>query len=327
MSKKTGFRGLLCLLLLAWGACDGGGDGVCETPVTGPCPEPDTADRGAVTVALTVTGELDLDRDGVAVTIGDRSRIMEAGQHFTFTMFPGDYPIVIEDVKGNCRIESADGVATIVAGETSQASITVACDPMGPAELRVEASLASYSVYGDPDIAVPDGDLRLGCQSADGGLPDDCASVLIDFAGIREAVEGRQVKSAYLRMYLTEFAAGQYAGSAEYEVAPVLGKWDKETGIDGRPEPGGVAYHARPPQALSEPMEWNVTTIVRQWADGTLAPYGLLLQDGMTSPYMEGNRSSSDHAPNYAYDNVVTLESEDSFVDPVHCPHLYIVFE
>jgi hypothetical protein len=285
---------------LVWAGCDSTFEPCVENPSSIGCPDsgqPDVVRRGSVSVGLTVTGELDRDRDGVSVTVGDRVVSVEPDQTQNFRMLPGSYAIAIDGVNANCRLESADSEVTVVAGERSVLNIAIACDPLGPATRRVDATVAGFASYAGADSPVPTGDLKLGCWADDGGLPDDCANVLIDFAGIGEAVSGRQVKNAYLRMYATELPAGPHQRTISYEVAPIEEEWNHQTGMDPRAEIGGVVYSAHLPSALSDPIEWNVTGIVRQWADRTLAPEGLLLRDGMASPYYEGNRSSDDHAP------------------------------
>lgn len=314
---------IACALPLALMACEGT-DG-CEGSPTSPlCNEDPAVERGDVSIVLTVTGELDLDRE-VSVTVGERDRVMDAGQTWSFRLTPGDYPVFVDGVKDNCRLESADNSINVVAGQLTESHVTIACDPLGPPTLRVDATLANYLMYEDANSPVETGDLKLGCWAENGGV-DDCANILIDFAGIGEAIDGRQVKSAYLRLYATEIPTDPLDRSASYQVAPLLGEWDVRADMTQRPEVGRVVYSAHPPGSLSEPLEWDVTGIVRQWAEGTLDPFGFQLQDDMADAYVEHN-PSSDHPAGYAYDHVVTLESEDSFMDPVHCPHLFIEFE
>ena len=125
-----------------------------------------TCVAGTVRVTAATTG-VELDPDGYVAQIGgDRQPLPVDGTVTYSSVAPGDHPVALTDVAGNCAVAGANPrTVTVTAGATTDVAFEVACTA-GTASIRVTTATTglgldpdgyTVSVDGAPEQALADG--------------------------------------------------------------------------------------------------------------------------------------------------------------------------
>lgn len=177
----------------------------------------------------------------------------------------------------------------------------VAAGGAGAAETAVFASVDNkiQNVSIDPtsrDTVFEYGDLLVGCvwelYYLD-GLPHQtfvCGRSLLWF-DVGSLIDGRTIELALLRVYPYSVPL---QGDTTYAVAPILGEWHPDTVTwNNQPTAASPVDTLPAPVTTALPMEFDVTSTVQEWADGSRTNYGLRLRDlgDSTFPYLTTDRS------------------------------------
>ncbi len=297
---------IACTLPLALSACSEQGEPY----------EPAAATRGSVEIALTISGTTDLDRDGVVVQFGSRMRMLAPDDAWNFTWEEGVYSVSVTGVKDNCHVEDgASQEVTVVPEQTATLSINVICEPLGPAQLAFFATTANVVKGGSRDTVYETGELEVGCW--DGEQGSGTIYSLFRFDGIEDVLDGRKVKSAVFRVYLTALPPD---GPATFQVRRYgEQEWNAQSITwNTRPERIGVYGVTQPPTDTATPMELDLTQLVRNWNQGVWERNGFQLLDEL---------AMNPTWPDPPFSNLMFLESDDTFTDQGRRPHLFIEFE
>lgn len=122
--------------------------------------------------------------------------------------------------------------------------------------------------------------LAVGCDFAIGDAFSDyvCRSAVLEFADLRERIADATITSATLKLY-PEVLPADY--QTTYVVNAVAEPWDSNT-LTWENQPQvftGVMNEQSPPTSVTLPLEFDVTAIVQNWADGSWPDHGLLVWD------------------------------------------------
>ncbi len=299
---------IACTLPIALGGCDDGPEYIPTEPA-----------RGMVELSVNISGTTDLDRDGVVVRFGARLKQMYAEDVWAFGWDQGDFTVAIEGVSANCSVPGGTSQeVSVVAQQTTSFTFDVICDPLGPPQVEFFATTANIVKLDDRDTNFETGELEVGCweEALDGAW--GCTYSVFRFDGIEEVMAGRVVKSATLLVYPTSQADGPPFG---YEVMRYgEGEWDAQTlTYNTRPPRVGLVGEAPPMAAVGTPVEIDLTELVQNWNRGVWLRNGIQLIDELTR--------HGDRYPDPPSDNRHDFESDDTFTDHSHCPHLLIEFE
>jgi hypothetical protein len=184
--------------------------------------------------------------------------------------------------------------------------------------ITVYATADNGLIYSTEDDAAAqtvfaNGDLAVGCFWIAGYAYDSwtCYSTALRFA-LPDAVVGRPIEEATLRL---QGYAGAEDFLTQYRVAAFASSWSASTiTFANQPQHWNAAQTYLYPPTLN-PIEIDVTGIVANWADGTWANHGLLLED------------SSFVFPNYTANRVTFLYSMDYYDLASHRPQLVIRYD
>lgn len=103
-----------------------------------------------------------------------------------------------------------------------------------------------------------------------------CARSLVWF-DLGALIAGKTIERALLRVY--PYLLPTSLGTT-YGVAPVLTSWNGGTvRWSNQPSAGATVDVVGPPVTTALPMEFDVTSVVQDWADGTRVNYGFRLRD------------------------------------------------
>jgi hypothetical protein len=103
-----------------------------------------------------------------------------------------------------------------------------------------------------------------------------CARSVVWF-DIDTLIEGKTIQSALLRVYPYSLPA---AFDTSYSVAPILDEWHFDTVKWSNQLSAGASVDSVPPPVTTVlPMEFDVTSAVQDWADGTRANRGFRIRD------------------------------------------------
>jgi len=302
---------IACTLPFVLGGCDDESE---------PGYEPAQPTRGMVELAVNITGTTDLDRDGVVVRFAGRLKEMNSQEMWVFGWEEGEYEAQVSGVKANCAVQGgATHALSVVAGETRSLTIEIVCEPLGPAQIEFLATTANIVKISDRDSNFETGELEVGCWEDALTGPWGCVYSVFLFDGIEEVMAGRVVKSATLVVYPTSLPpSGPQWG---YEVMRYgEGDWDAQTlTYNTRPPRLGSVGAAPPMTAVGTPVEVDLTELVQNWNRGIWLQNGIQLIDGLT---LHGELY-----PDPPSDNRHNFESDDTYTDHSHCPHLLIEFE
>jgi len=131
---------------------------------------------------------------------------------------------------------------------------------------------------------------------------------------VQSSIAGRQIARATLTLWPTVLPADW---DTKYQAAAFAGSWNS-TSITFQNQPNyflsGIAT-ANLPTTTVLPVEWDVTAIVRNWANNTWANNGFLLRD------------QNDVFPGYTAFRATDFYSSDWYDDSNHRPKLVIEFQ
>jgi PKD repeat protein len=162
-----------------------------------------------------------------------------------------------------------------------------------------------------------DGQLFVGCRFTNHYDWTDRFNALsaLKFDNLQGLISGRDIETAVLRIYAS---SPPVANNTRYWVAALAGAWNPNTlTYENTPNwyDGGGSW-ASPPVSTEQVVEYNITTIVRYWANGTYGNFGLILYDEAAfAPY-----------PDYNWDMITQFESEDDYSHPDRRPHIVVTF-
>ena len=301
---------IACTLPFAIGGCDDEG-----VPY-----EPNESTRGMVELTVSINGTTDLDRDGFVVRFASRLKKMDAEDAWVFGWDEGDFEATIGGVASNCAVQGGPSHSvSVVAGQTTSLGFEVICEPLGPAQIEFFATTANIVKISDRDTNFETGQLEVGCWEDALTGPWGCVYSVFRFDGIEEVMAGRVVKSAKLLVYPTSSPPG--GAQFGYEVMRYgEGEWDAQTlTYNTRPPRLGSVGSAPPMTAVGTPVEIDLTDLVQNWNRGIWLRNGIQLIDGLTL--------NGDLYPDPPSDNRHNFESDDTYTDHSHCPHLLIEFE
>ena len=189
-----------------------------------------------------------------------------------------------------------------------------------PSELTAFASadnlLAYNSLYPnrEANTVAQSGPVAVGCFWAIGPFVSSflCYQSALMFT-VQSQIAGRSIQSAVLRLWPSSLAADV---QTTYAVNAYAGPWNPAT-ITLANQPAQFQSgqsNRQPPITTALPLEFDVTTIVRNWAAGTWATNGVLLHD------------LSGTFPSISLVQVTEFYSLETFSDSSKRPQLYIVF-
>lgn len=139
-------------------------------------------------------------------------------------------------------------------------------------------------------------------------------SAAIQFGTLQSQIAGSQIASATLRLYPSILPADR---NSTYAVNAFAAPWNSLT-ITANNQPNTLASFQStqsPPFTTVLPVEFDVTQIVRNWANGTWANYGLLVHD------------LTNTLPSYSALRATEFESADSFSNTSRRPQIFIRFQ
>lgn len=190
-------------------------------------------------------------------------------------------------------------------------------------EITVYASATNGLSFSTKDATVantvlPNG-LQVGCQfsiGVDGLNARICHSSALRFDAIQSQITGRTIARAVLRLY-PSVVPGNW--QTTYTVNAFASSWSAST-ITYRNEPGyysGVGGTAAPPTTTALPVEFDVTSIVQNWASGRWLNNGLVLWD----------RSEAGPDPLDSIIQITWFETLVNYTRLDRRPQLYVVFQ
>ena len=127
------------------------------------------------------------------------------------------------------------------------------------------------------------GKLNLGCSSKlPSNLENECAAVAIKFGALQNQINGKNIKKATLRLYISHLPTDV---GTTYAVNAFRSGWSTDY-INYRLKPDHYdrpQTNIEPPITKAVPYDIDVTSIVLNWAEGR-PNHGLLLRDLESSP-------------------------------------------
>ncbi|MCB2229672.1 PKD domain-containing protein [bacterium] len=168
------------------------------------------------------------------------------------------------------------------------------------------------------NLVYRDGQIFVGCKFTNFYEWTDIFNTLgaLRFDNLQSMISGRSISSAVLRLYPSLCPV---QNDTYYWVAALAGAWNPNT-LTYNNTPNwytGGQSSARPPVSSVQYVEFNVTTIVRNWANGTFSNYGLIIYDqAALNPYPSSN-----------IDRITQFESEDDYSNPDRRPHIIVTFQ
>lgn len=136
------------------------------------------------------------------------------------------------------------------------------------------------------------------------------------FDNLQPMISGRSIASAVLRLYPSSYPI---QNDTYYWVAALAGVWNPNT-LTYNNTPNwytGGQSSVRPPVSTVVPVEFNITTIVRNWANGTFTNNGLIIYD----------QAALNPWPSYNIDRTTQFESEDNYSHPDRRPQIIVTFQ
>jgi hypothetical protein len=202
-------------------------------------------------------------------------------------------------------------------------AVTFTVAPAAPAEITVYASEDNTLIFSSVDATLGNrtfrtGGLEVGCNFS--VLPYNseyvCGEALMRF-NVQSQIQGRTIVSAELRLYPYTIGADQ---QTSFRVAAVARTWSTTTVTFNSFHNGSEVYTSgqvqrAAPTTMALPFTLDVTTIVRNWANGSFANNGLLLWDTVAS------------FPPYSVLRAVTFDSAEWYASLGTRPQLVIRFQ
>lgn len=190
----------------------------------------------------------------------------------------------------------------------------------GPSEITIYASEDNTLITGSADASLANtifrtGGIEVGCNFSILPFGEEyvCGEALMRFP-VQAQIAGRTIVSAELRLYARGIAPDQ---GTSFRLGAVARTWSTTNVTFNSFHNGAEVYLSnqveRPaPTTATLPYTFDVTAIVRNWANGSFVNNGLLLWDTVAAfPPLSLLRS-------------VSFDSADSFADPVERPQLII---
>jgi len=137
-----------------------------------------------------------------------------------------------------------------------------------------------------------------------------CARSLVWF-DIDTVIQGKSIRQARLRLYPYALPADL---DTTYSAAPITSEWHYDTVTWSiQPTAGAPVDTIGPPVTTTLPMEFDVTSTVRDWANGTRTNFGFRIRDtnDLVFPYD-------------TLDRIVGLESLEYWFGSSRRPQLYL---
>ena len=203
---------------------------------------------------------------------------------------------------------------------TSPYSVVQSATIGGPSEITVYATEDNTLITGSADASLANttfrtGGIEVGCNFSILPFGEEyvCGEALMRFP-VQAQIAGRTIVSAELRLYARGIAPDQ---GTSFRLGAVARTWSTTNVTFNAFHNGAEVYLSgqveRPaPTTATLPYTFDVTAIVRNWANGTFVNNGLLLWDTVAAfPPLSLLRS-------------VSFDSADSFADPAERPQLII---
>ncbi len=213
------------------------------------------------------------------------------------------------------RVRAVGGAT--YSGFSNTASITIS-NTITTFATAANSVASSSNMSSTANTVFRDGQVFVGCAFVNFYDWTDILNQLgvLRFDNLQSMIAGRSIASAVLRLYpsYTPLYNDTY-----YWVAALAGGWNPNT-LTYNNTPNWYSSgqsSVRPPVSTVQAVEFNITTIVRNWANGTFSNNGLILYDqAALYPF-----------PNFSIDRTTQFESEDDYSHPDRRPQIIVTFQ
>jgi len=224
------------------------------------------------------------------------------------TRGPGTYYYRVNAFVNGTKSTAWSEVVTVTVAQPSTTTLTVIPVADNTLVYNTTDSNAKNTVFRT-------GDLSSGCNWANGAFLSDfvCASSALLF-DVQSQISGKTIVSAKLRLYPYILPADV---NTTYAVSAFAASWSA-TAITFANQPQyyiSGTVNVSPPVTTAIPLEFDIKTIVQNWANGTWANNGLLLRD------------ANGVAPGYTAYRATSYYSTDNYVTASKRPQLEIQYQ
>jgi hypothetical protein len=188
----------------------------------------------------------------------------------------------------------------------------------GPQQITVYASADNDLIYsttnaGAANTVWPSGVISVGCEYAVGWITDwVCSDIALQFNGLQAQIAGRPIASAVLRLYPSDLAADF---NTTYRVDAFTASWSPSSITWNNGPNYYLSYEAsHAPPTTYDPLDFAITGIVQQWANGSWGNYGLLVRSDFLIPSL-------------SLIQYTDFESSDYYSSPERRPQITVTFQ